>query len=308
MTIIALNASSQGFNVSGDWNEAVGTNDIAERVVRLGNKQGLDIRSYWGGNQKTGSGNLAGLRDAIARAKRDGVKLFLSFHTDSAGNKNNDGRGYTGSLMLYRTSEGKHFGETITKKACAVANVPFYASRLRTDLMVLKNFSTAALIEIMNHSDPDDRRLLLNPDWREQYAKGLVNGICEYLKVNYQEQDIEEDDNMSFQAIPTIEDREDGRHFWYDGLSTGDLGKLGIARVFMTVRLDKDGVAGSYKYVIAAKDKKRTISWSFWTPIEKDNRPVEVEFPQDIGNFSLHLVVGPIAGDPRVSVNQVYLR
>jgi len=181
--LIGLNSSSQGFNVSGDWNEAVGTNDIAERVVRLGREQGLDIRSYWGGNCKTGSSNIAGLKGAINRALNDRIDLFLSFHTDSAGNKNNDGRGYTGSLMLYKTAADKKFGETVVAKACSVANVPFYASRKRTDLLVLNKTTgiPSCLIEIMNHSDPDDLRLLLNENWREVYARGLVEGIKAYL-------------------------------------------------------------------------------------------------------------------------------
>lgn len=188
--IIGINPSSQGFNKVGNYSEAVYTDDIAQKVARIGKENGLDIRVYWGGDCKSNLTNVGRLKQELARALRDNVELFLSFHTDSAGDK----RGYTGSLLLWLTQRGKIFGETVTREACNVSGVPFYASRQRTDLLVLNTmrYCPSALIEVMNHSDPDDLRLLLDSNWRTLYANGLVKGIMKYLNIKPKEKAVEE--------------------------------------------------------------------------------------------------------------------
>ncbi len=304
--LIGINPSSQGFNQVGQYNEAIYCNDIADRVVRLGNAQGLNIKKYWGGDQKTGSANINGLRRSLCDAKTDGVTHLLSFHTDSAGNKNNDGRGYTGTLMLWRTASGKEWGDVVVREASRIAQVPYYANRERTDLMVLRNFQTSALIEIMNHSDPDDLKLLLNDEWRELYAKGLVEGLCKYFNKKYVSPNGEsnkknetKEEDMSFQAVPS---KREPKEVWYDGLFTG-VGDYGKGRVFVVVRVDPTSIGTTFEYCIISKDKSKKIEWSKAIFIAPDNRPFEFEIPQNIGNFSLHIRA---SREVMVAVNQMY--
>jgi len=131
-----------------------------------------------------------------------------------------------------------------------------------------------------------------------EFTRILVHELSSLINGTSQK----EDDMPAFQAVPS---RKNDTEVWYDGLFTG-IGHWGRGRVFMTVRVDSDNVGATFKYIIIPKNKKSypTLKWSDPFTIEPDNRPIEIEFPQDIGNFSVHVksVDNPIL----TSVNQMY--
>lgn len=188
---IALLPSYQFFNVVRDargeivYREGETCLKIAEKVKAVADTIGIDVRIYEVDRPiKTNTDNINAIKSAVAKAKSDGVTHLLSFHTDSAGDKDNDGRGYTGSLALYSTAKGKEWGDQIAKTAAEMAGIPFYASRKRTNLLLLNGTSTipSTIIEVANHSDPQDLERLQDETWLELYAIGLIKGIRLYLE------------------------------------------------------------------------------------------------------------------------------
>jgi len=131
-----------------------------------------------------------------------------------------------------------------------------------------------------------------------KYAEILAQELSSLINNTSQR----EDDMPAFQAVPS---KKTDTEVWYDGLFTG-IGDWGRGRVFIIVRVDPDNTGATFKYIVIPKDRNKfpTLKWSDPIAMKPDNRPVEIEFPQDIGNFSLHVKSenNPIL----TAVNQMY--
>lgn len=143
---------------------------IGSMVVTLLNQMpGLEARLFWSADD----GAWVGLADQGA-AWADYV---VAFHTDSAGDK----RGYTGSLLCYGDdNRGRLLGQRILQEMTQEFQWPFYGEQYRqNDLHILNLWTPSCLLEMANHSDPDDCQFILNnPD---KFATAIANGISKYM-------------------------------------------------------------------------------------------------------------------------------
>lgn len=124
--------------------------------------------------------------------------LVIAFHTDSAGNQDNDGRGYTGSLLCYKGGDeaGRRAGWLIMQRMLTDCGWPIAGERDYTGKLYMFgiNSTPCCLLELGNHSDPDDCKFMLaNLD---KFADSIAWGIFEYLGINPRKDDKQEDDEM----------------------------------------------------------------------------------------------------------------
>jgi hypothetical protein len=163
----------------------------------------------------------------------------------------------------------------------------------------LDSSALIALVAGHAHKEAGDSGALVYGGGTEaEYTAILVEELASIINNGK----LKEDDMAAFQAVPS---KRTDFEVWYEGLFTG-VGAWRRGRVFMVVRVDQENVGANFKYIIIPKDKKKfpTIKWSESIAIRSDNRPFEMEFPQDIGNFSLHVKSedNPIL----TAVNQMY--
>jgi hypothetical protein len=155
--------------------------EYGRRVTDLINQfgaPGIQAKCFW--NQPSGGDDYVGNTDA---ATAWGADYLVSFHTDSAGDQDNDGRGYTGSLLCYSSAdpEGRRLGQRIQSRMTTDFRWPIAGEQDRKGtLYVLDDFSgPSCLVELGNHSDPQDCRALI--DQAEQFCQAIAWGIFNYL-------------------------------------------------------------------------------------------------------------------------------
>ena len=204
----------------------------------------------------------------LFRSQVDAAKLWcnylVSFHTDAAGDKNNDGRGYTGSMLCYsrHDPEGRRLGETIQKRMKDDFNWPIAGEQERGGtLYVLDGLpQPSLLLELGNHSDPEDCQALLNQ--QDDFCTAIAWGIFNHFGVNPKPtKSMEGEDDMRIIAI------SNDTNTWYltDGIykrliKTGeDAEELVDAGLVSNKRVDGRITPKYLPHVLSAA--KRVGSW-----------------------------------------------
>lgn len=162
---------------------------LGQKVVGRLNKYGapsIQAQRFW----STTEDAWVGIADGAA-AWGDYV---IAFHTDSAG----DARGYTGSLLCYGDNqEGHRLGTIIQTRMLTDFGWPSNGGRDYQDKLYMMGLGTpSCLLEIANHSDPDDCAFILGN--LDKFADSIAWGIFEFLGINPRK-DTQEDDYMKFQ-------------------------------------------------------------------------------------------------------------
>jgi len=128
--------------------------------------------------------------------------LVVAFHTDSAGNQDNDGRGYTGSVLCFKGADqaGRKLGWTILNRMLTDFGWVIHREEDRSELYMFNiNDTPACLLELGNHSDPDDCKFMLaNLD---KFADSIAWGIFEYLGINPRKDTATEEEEEVFRLI-----------------------------------------------------------------------------------------------------------
>ena len=170
--------------------------DYGRRVVDILNQYGapgLQAKLFWNGPD--GGDNYRGQVDAA----KLWCNYLVSFHTDAAGNQDNDGRGYTGSMLCYsrHDPEGRRLGQSIQKRMKDDFNWPIAGEQERGGtLYVLDGLpQPSLLLEIGNHSDPEDCAALLSQ--QDDFCTAIAWGIFDHLGIKAKEpKKPEGDDDM----------------------------------------------------------------------------------------------------------------
>lgn len=179
---IAINPSTQFHNPYCCSNDVEGyvMGTLGNILIDVLNRYGapsIQARLFWNGPE--GGDNYAG---QVAAATAWDADLLVSFHTDSAGDK----RGYTGSLLCYSKYDdtGRALGWAMMNQMKNDFNWPISGESERSGtLCVLDSFANpSCLLEVGNHSDPDDCRFML--DNLGKFAESIAWGIFAHAGIN----------------------------------------------------------------------------------------------------------------------------
>jgi N-acetylmuramoyl-L-alanine amidase CwlD len=112
-------------------------------------------------------------RDDIAN--NNGARLLISIHVNSFINA-----GPHGATAYYYKSSDVALAQAVDRRIAA--QVPVKNIGLVKDKLYVVNHANmpAALIETAFVSNPDDRRLLQDPAWRQKMAQAIADGILDY--------------------------------------------------------------------------------------------------------------------------------
>ena len=149
--------------------------ELSGEVVRRLNKSPVQALRLW--TDATQGDTYAARTD---QANYWGADYLVALHTDSAGDK----RGYTGSLSCHLPEDdaGKLLGAAIQNRLARDLGWPNAGTRARSDLYVLNGFpQPSTLVEVANHSDPDDCGFLL--DNLGRFAESIAGGVTDYLGI-----------------------------------------------------------------------------------------------------------------------------
>lgn len=197
MTRIAIPGSMQFHNkyVCSSDVEGHVMGVLAQMVVDRLNKYGaptVQAQRFWTTNEDGWTG--------VADGAASWGDLVVAFHTDSAGNQDNDGRGYTGSVLCFKGADqkGRRLGWAILNRMLTDFGWVIHREEDRSELYMFRiNDTPACLLELGNHSDPDDCRFMLaNLD---KFADSIAWGIFEHLGINPRKDTKQEDD---MQPVP----------------------------------------------------------------------------------------------------------
>lgn len=119
------------------------------------------------------------LANRVAIANRWPSELFVSFHCNSAENKDARGtetfvrKAETAADRKIATAIQKHVLEEVGLKDRKVKNADYY---------VIKNTNSAAtLVELGFLSNAAEEQILADPDTQKKFAKAIADGITEYF-------------------------------------------------------------------------------------------------------------------------------
>ncbi|MGE5653792.1 MAG: N-acetylmuramoyl-L-alanine amidase [Bacillota bacterium] len=118
------------------------------------------------------------LNDRVKLALQGGADLFLSIHSDSY--PTSSAMGSTGLYQIDRAEQ-----EALARPVHAaylMATARLNRSVREQDLYVLRNTPLpATLLELGFISNPDEERLLKDPQFQDKAATGIVNGVVNYV-------------------------------------------------------------------------------------------------------------------------------
>lgn len=174
-----IGCSSQGYNIANGWNEAEGTDWIKKLVVKDLEEMGIRTLVAPSRVAKTQKENdTFGLRERAAYANDHNADIYIELHTDSA----EDLEGVTGTMGVYYDEDDLELTDFLVKKAGAAMNLRVKPLFLKKCYVLTRTKMPGCIVEILNHSDPDDAQLLKDPAWREKYAHALAEAIAEYCR------------------------------------------------------------------------------------------------------------------------------
>ncbi len=119
------------------------------------------------------------LANRVAIANRWPSELFVSFHCNSAENK--DARGTETFVRKAETAADRKAAAAIQKHVLAEVGLKDRKVK-NADYYVIKNTNSAAtLVELGFLSNATEEQILANPDTQKKFAKAIADGITEYF-------------------------------------------------------------------------------------------------------------------------------
>jgi N-acetylmuramoyl-L-alanine amidase len=172
-----IGCSSQGYNIANGWTEAVGTNEIKLQVISDLEEMGIPVLSAPYRNARTQKENdTYGLKERADYANEHKADIYIELHTDSA----RDFEGVTGTMGVYYDSDDKDLAQFFVERTARAMGLKERPLFLKKCYVLTKTTMPACIIEILNHSDPDDALLLKDTAWQKKYAGALAEAIKEY--------------------------------------------------------------------------------------------------------------------------------
>lgn len=189
MAVVILNPSCQYGNVIVEndkvvYNEGLNLFDIAVKTKEVLEEMGHTV--YITRDKRDEPSDL---RTEMKRANAVEPDVLVALHSDATGEPIDPQVG--GTTTFYATEKGRALAEYVHKSLCqAISSIyPNHSDRgIMTHwykLYVLHNsIAPACLTEILFHTNPRERKLLLDADFHLLAAKAIAQGIDNYLKNN----------------------------------------------------------------------------------------------------------------------------
>ncbi|MEA4816699.1 MAG: N-acetylmuramoyl-L-alanine amidase [Lachnospiraceae bacterium] len=113
------------------------------------------------------------------KANLSNADIFISIHCNSAASVLANGT----ETLVYSTGEGTTLGEAIQKALISRLELRDRGIKQRSDLIVLNSTKMpAVLVEVAFISNPSEKVLLANADFRQNAATAIFEGISSFFK------------------------------------------------------------------------------------------------------------------------------
>jgi len=160
--------------------------DIAQRVAHRLEASGVRVRLTrtddaplvpWSTREE----HRRELQMRCAIADDCGAQLFVSIHANA---RTSNPRAIRGAETYYRKSDSQRFAEVMQEEVVRATGLPDGGAKHHPEPIVVlyQTAVPAVLVEVGYLSNSADERKLADPDFREQAAEGIVNGIKRYAE------------------------------------------------------------------------------------------------------------------------------
>ena len=173
--LVCIGCSSQGFNEAHGWNEAQGTRQILERLGASLAKRGVPYRMAPCAGPTSDSGNRAAIRERTRFVNDLPALCYVELHTDAAAPH------VTGTMSVWYREDGAALGDFLVSRTATAVGVKV-RPRFYKEVYVLKNTRVpACIVEVLNHTNPDNVALLRDPAWQQRFADALADAIAAWI-------------------------------------------------------------------------------------------------------------------------------
>jgi N-acetylmuramoyl-L-alanine amidase CwlD len=162
--------------------------DIAQRVARKLEAMGVRVRMtrsddspvvpWHSGNREE---HRTELQTRCSIADDCGAQLFVSIHSNA---RSSNPHAIRGTETYYRRSDSRRFAEVMQEEVVRAAGLPDGGAKYHPQpiIVLYQTNVPAVLVEVGYLSNPADERQLADPDFREQSAEGIANGVKRYAE------------------------------------------------------------------------------------------------------------------------------
>ena len=162
--------------------------DIASRVCRMLGEMGAKVLTtrrddsamipWTRGNREE---HRRELQARCALANDGGADLFVSIHANAR--ETNPGS-VRGTETYYRKEDSRAFAEVMQQEVVKAAGLPDGGAKYHPQPIIVLYQTTvpAVLVEVGYLSNREDEQKLADPEFREQAARGIVNGIKRWVE------------------------------------------------------------------------------------------------------------------------------
>jgi N-acetylmuramoyl-L-alanine amidase len=162
--------------------------DIAQRVARDLEAMGVRVRMTRSDDSPvipwSSSNREEHRRELQARcsiADDCGAQLFVSIHANARGSNS---RAIRGTETYYRKPDSRRFAEVMQEEVVRAAGLPDGGAKYHPQpiIVLCQTNVPAVLVEVGYLSNSADEAKLADPDFRDQAAEGIANGVKRYAE------------------------------------------------------------------------------------------------------------------------------
>lgn len=159
----------------GDEEKDINLN-IAKQVEEILKKQELNVTMT-----RECDANVS-LEDRVNIAKENGADIFVSIHLNSIGDIPMDIHKNKGTNVYYFNQNSKQLAETLQQQITRTAGTYDGGIKTGSFAVIRPTDYTAVLVETAYMTNPYDSMLYTNEKWIKKAAKGISEGIIQYIQ------------------------------------------------------------------------------------------------------------------------------
>ncbi len=122
------------------------------------------------------------LDDRVNFSKENGADVFVSIHLNSIGDVPMDIHKTRGTSVYYYNENSKKFAEVMQKEITRIAGTRDSGIKTGSFAVIRPTEYAAVLVETAYMTNPQDSMLYRNDKWIKKAAKGIAEGIVDYIK------------------------------------------------------------------------------------------------------------------------------
>lgn len=123
------------------------------------------------------------LNDRVKYTNEKNAQIFVSVHANSLPDSQNPQK-HRGSSLYYYYDEAKPLSDSILNSVARSMNVNIEGVRQASFAVVRNTSAVSVLVETAYVINPYDNELLMNDNFRQEYAKAIADGIKDYVWQN----------------------------------------------------------------------------------------------------------------------------